>query len=176
MELLLSVFTRLVSPEQHEMLSLINKHGGADEVRENDEALKLLLVKSSHLVEQGEDSLPPTESVVAGAPAKANKANKPMDLKTLRSELSEDLKDVLTKNLELFDRKFEIQRRQISEDQEKIIRREGDRIINAFTTGPHDRIPDPDVHDLWKEMACPGLPNKISLTNRLAGVERQCQS
>lgn len=60
----------------------------------------------------------------------------------LRREIAEDPEAAIKTNAEFFDRKFEIQRRQIEADIARAVRREGDRIISAVTSGPHDRIVD----------------------------------
>lgn len=60
----------------------------------------------------------------------------------LRREIAENPDTAIKINAELFDRKFEIQRRQIEADVARAVRREGDRIISAVTSGPHDRIID----------------------------------
>lgn len=170
MNLLLAAFEKLISPEQREMQTLISKYGGSDEVKKNDNALANLIKESSHLVERGEDTLQPSQpsSITSpggagagnalGAPlgrgqASSNKSADPaLTVESLRAEFSENLDHVLEKNLEIFNRKFEIQKRQISEDLERIVARASDRIIAAVTEGPHDRILDTDMHNIWKNM------------------------
>jgi hypothetical protein len=170
MKLLLSAFEKFASPEQQEMQSLIYKHGGVNYVRNNDKVLKQLLQESSHLVEKGEETLRPSQSAAVSSAAPgggqtgssgggSNNNNKTLTVEAIRTELSENLDSVLDRNFEIFNRKFEIQKRQISEEIAKVVNREGDRIIEAVTTGPHDRILDPDMHYIWKEMVSCFLPS-----------------
>jgi hypothetical protein len=188
-KLLLEMFGSLVSPEQREMQSLIAKNGGPTEIRNNDKSLEQLLKESSHLVEKGEDTLRSTDpsSFLGGsanpsnpfadvtAPSTASKGNnKTLTLESLRQELSEDVDYVLKKNMEIFERKFEIQKRQI-EDLAKVVGHEGDRIIAAVTTGPHDRILDPDIHEIWKDMVC-RLRLSCVKAHCLVGMERKRES
>ena len=67
---------------------------------------------------------------------------RPFDLVELQQEIRGDPEKAIRTNAELFDRKFEIQRRQLAEDFTRAFKREGDRMIKEITSGPHDRIVD----------------------------------
>ncbi|KAI0043931.1 hypothetical protein FA95DRAFT_1627537, partial [Auriscalpium vulgare] len=62
----------------------------------------------------------------------------------------------VAKNMAVFSRKFEIQKRQIVDEIALVVRRETDRIIQEVKTGAHDRILDKSIHDIWKEMGWRG--------------------
>lgn len=66
----------------------------------------------------------------------------------LQKEVTEDLDVVLKQNFVLFDRKLEIQSRNIVDAVEK----QGQYIVSALSAGAHDRIGDTDLHILWKVM------------------------
>src|ERR1700748_3069735 len=119
MKLLLAAFEKLVSSEQTEMQSLVNKHGGPTEVKNNDKILQQLIRESNHLVEKGEDTLRPAAQTSApgsatatgGAPGAAGNTapsssgaqggiNKPLTVEAIRSELTENIDFVLAKNME----------------------------------------------------------------------------
>jgi hypothetical protein len=68
---------------------------------------------------------------------------RPFGFYELQQEVKSDPEEAIEKNAEIFNRKFDIQRRQIVEDIARAVNREGDRIISAVTAGPHDRIFDP---------------------------------
>jgi hypothetical protein len=81
------------------------------------------------------------------------------DLVDLKEDLYTDPDAAIEKNMAVFNRKFEVQKRQIvqvvvfiamilnsrihREELSRMVRREGDRIISAVTGGPHERIIDP---------------------------------
>ena len=58
----------------------------------------------------------------------------------------------IRKNFEAFDRKFRIQQREFAEEVRRVVHHEGDRIVEAVNAGAHDRILDPEIHAIWKEM------------------------
>ena len=45
-----------------------------------------------------------------------------------------------------------MQQRELTEEVKRVIHHEGDRVIEAVTSGPHERIIDPDIHAIWKDM------------------------
>ena len=49
----------------------------------------------------------------------------------------------IKKNLEVFELKFKMQQRELAEEMRRMVHHEGDRVIEAVTAGPHDRIIDP---------------------------------
>ncbi|KAF7981046.1 hypothetical protein HWV62_35502 [Athelia sp. TMB] len=67
---------------------------------------------------------------------------------SLKEELNEDVDRSLEKNLIVFKRQLEVQ----SSELTSIMIREGDRVIAAVNAGAHERVLDPDLKTLWKEM------------------------
>lgn len=157
-----ALFRRLDSPAEREIGQYVESHGGAKACMANDAALADL----EKLARKKEES--------AGAVAVSQQARsnvKTSDIvEGLRVELSEDVEQVLKKNMVVFERKFEMQKRQLEQMMTAIVKREGDRVISAVISGPHDRILDPvsfsfytadciayasqDLHEVWKEMVC----------------------
>ncbi|KAJ7507291.1 hypothetical protein B0H11DRAFT_197898 [Mycena galericulata] len=140
MEMMLKYFQQFVSPEQKEMARMVEAKGGKA-VLENDKALK---------------ELNDWENKSAGSqgttPAHGGKSAKTFDLEDLKEDLHTDVEAAITENMALFTRKFDVQQRQIIDQLQRAISHEGDRVIDALTSGPHDRIIDPNVHEVWKEM------------------------
>ena len=66
MKLLLAAFEKLVSPEQKQMQTLINKHGGPTEVKNNDKTLQQLL-KEFFGGKEPSKGINPDEAVAYGA-------------------------------------------------------------------------------------------------------------
>lgn len=91
-------------------------------------------------------------------------------LEDLRSELQEDLETAMKNNFELFNRKFEMQKKAIVDELSKLINRESDRVIEELSAGPYERILDKasvltifkiqvvdnlnlqQIYAIWKEM------------------------
>ncbi|KAH9894903.1 hypothetical protein C8Q73DRAFT_644952 [Cubamyces lactineus] len=141
----LEFFTKAVSPEQQEMAALVQKKGGPTAVMGNPEALSELLKFKPTAVttatKRGEREAPQHSS----HPAEN-------DLESLRVELFESPAVAIRNNLEVFERKLKMQQREFAEEMRGMVHHEGDRVIDAVTSGPHDKIIDPDIHEIWKEM------------------------
>lgn len=73
-----------------------------------------------------------------GNPPPAQPSAEVAMLRPLKTELNEDFDKTLEKNMVVFERQLDVQRRQL----EHVVVREGDRVIAAVTSGPHDRILD----------------------------------
>jgi len=124
---MLQMFQKLLTPEQKKLADLVRKKGG-NAVLDDERAMRELSAAEASL-----------------APASGRHGSGRFDLAEVQHEIRDDPADAIEKNAEFFNRKFDMQRRQIEEDIARAVRREGDRIITAVTAGPHDRIVDP-VH------------------------------
>jgi hypothetical protein len=135
MNVLISMFEQLVSPEQKSLSQLVAAKGGVKALRNNDKML-LSLEKE-------------TASKAASAPnsdgrrmprAKPSDANPNAD--DLRKDIFEDPDAAADKNRIVFFRKFEVQKRQIINELTLVVTRESDRVIQVVKGGPHERILD----------------------------------
>ncbi|KAI0325467.1 hypothetical protein GY45DRAFT_1348843 [Cubamyces sp. BRFM 1775] len=141
---ILEFFTKAVSPEQQEMAALVQKKGGPTAVMGSSEALTELLIFNSiaaTTTKRGEREAP-----------QHSRHTSENDLESLRAELFESPAVAIRNNLEIFERKLKMQQREFTEEMRGLVHHEGDRVIDAVTSGPHDRIIDPDIHEIWKEM------------------------
>ncbi|KAJ7783010.1 hypothetical protein B0H16DRAFT_1495047 [Mycena metata] len=145
MDMMMKMFQQFVAPEQKEMMRLVEQKGGLQACQENDKILKEL----SDLEAKSSGS-------IGGVPQSTKATGKTSALEDLKDDLMVDPEVAMEKNLTVFSRKFEVQKRQIVDELTKVIEREGDRVISAVTAGPHDKIIDPDVHKIWKEMGWRG--------------------
>ena len=125
MEVMLQMFQKLVTPEQKKLADLVQEKGG-NAVLDDEQAMKELAAVETSL-----------------SSASGQNGSGRFDLAEIQHEISDDPTGAIEKNAEFFNRKFDIQRRQIEEDVARAVRREGDRIILAVTAGPYDRIIDP---------------------------------
>ena len=132
MDVMLAYFQTCMAPEYKEMATRINDRGGIQAVMDNERLLKELV-----------DARGVSESTAEVRGAHGHRREVAFDMEELRAELKEDVEMAMEKNSHTFSRKFEMQRKQIVDELTKAIHREGDRIIDAVTAGPHDRIIDP---------------------------------
>ncbi|RPD56321.1 hypothetical protein L226DRAFT_469232 [Lentinus tigrinus ALCF2SS1-7] len=136
MDRLLKFFEACVSPEERYLADMVRNAGGP-EVVINDQAVLRKLY---------EDKGRPLEHRATG------RHDPEDDFQQLQEELRVDPETAIRDNLEQFERKFRIQQRELEEEMRRMMHREGDRIIDSFTAGPHDRIRDWDIHEIWKDM------------------------
>lgn len=61
-------------------------------------------------------------------------------LKDLKSDLREDWKTAVGRNMTVFQRKFAVHQRQLQEELSVVIHEENNRIIRHMSAGPHERI------------------------------------
>ncbi|KAJ6560234.1 hypothetical protein B0H19DRAFT_1146862 [Mycena capillaripes] len=139
MELMMRMFQQFTTPEQKDIMKVVESKGGLKACQENDKILK---------------ELNDMENV--GNPSSAAGLGKSSNLADLKEDLHLDPDAAMEKNMAVFARKFEVQKRQIIDELSRVVQREGDRVISAVTAGPHDKILDPDIHQLWKMMGWRG--------------------
>ena len=63
-------------------------------------------------------------------------------LEALKAELNEDVGKTFKKNMAVFERKLDVQRRLLVTALTDVVQWQGDRVITAVVSGPHDRIVD----------------------------------
>ena len=126
---MLQLFQEFITPQQKKLAVIVEAAGGGDAL-ENEQTMKRLLYEESALTAVRLDH------------GSRHDDDCRFDLNELQEEIKGDPNDAIEKNAELFDRKFDIQRRQIVEDIARAINQEGDRIILAMQEGPHARIDD----------------------------------
>ncbi|KAM5533024.1 hypothetical protein V8D89_013292 [Ganoderma adspersum] len=150
-DMVLDFFSKVVSPEQQELAALVQKKGGPTAVMGDNETLKeLLKFTPATAIGQakrrgGRDGVEHNSHFQDGD-----------DLAVVKQELFDSPELAIRKNLEVFEHKFEMQQRVLAEEMRQVVHHEGDRVIEVVTSGPHDRIVDPDIHEIWKEMRWPG--------------------
>ncbi|KAI0042039.1 hypothetical protein FA95DRAFT_1500564 [Auriscalpium vulgare] len=137
-DVLMTIFESLVSKEQKAIANIVAANGGAKVVRNNDKLLAAL------------------DNAVARAEDTEIRSTGPAALDELRDDLMDDPETAVAKNMAIFSRKFEVQKRQIVDEITLVVQRETDRIIKEVRMGAHDRIIDKSIHDIWKEMGWRG--------------------
>ncbi|OSX66346.1 hypothetical protein POSPLADRAFT_1133525 [Postia placenta MAD-698-R-SB12] len=140
-DMIMEFLKNYTPPEHMDVCKQIDRRGGREAVLKNDDALQELV--STRLETNSSRSSNQATALARNA----------------KHELESQLIDPafqIQKNTQFFNRKFEMQQRQILEGVGEIVHRESDRVIETVTSGPHDRILDKDLHQIWKDMGWRG--------------------
>ena len=160
MDRVLRYLDACMSPEERELTKLVDDRGGPDAVMKDETVLRELFESRA------------TGAGISAPDRKARHGGVVDEFQELQKELQEDVQTAVRENLEQFQAKFIIQQRELEEGLRRTMHREGDRIIDAVISGPHDKILDPvsrgrclgsllefnriclsqDIHEIWKEM------------------------
>ncbi|KAI0665675.1 hypothetical protein C8Q78DRAFT_1063523 [Trametes maxima] len=79
------------------------------------------------------------------------------EMTRLMRDLADEPAVTIKKNLVWFERKFMIQQREIVDEMTRVVVHQGDRVISSVLAGPHERIVDPDMYAIWKDMRWRGI-------------------
>ncbi|KAI9464112.1 hypothetical protein BJY52DRAFT_1221492 [Lactarius psammicola] len=149
MNVMIAMFQQLVGPEQKSLSELVAAKGGVKALRNND---KMLL----SLAEQTTSKAPSAPSSEGHRMTRAKPSDANPNADDLRKDLFEDPDAAAEKNRIVFFRKFEVQKRQIIDELTLVVTRESDRVIQVVKGGPHEKILDRSIHEIWKEMGWRG--------------------
>ncbi|KAH9955358.1 hypothetical protein BC827DRAFT_878060 [Russula dissimulans] len=146
MNVMIAMFLKLTSSEQKSISALVAAKGGVNALRNNDDVL-LLLEETAN-----KKSNPP-----GGYRTPRTKQTDPKsNVCDLRNDIFEDPEAAVEKNLTLFALKFEAQKNQIVDELTRVMERECDRVIREVKGGPHERILNSMIHEIWTEMGWRG--------------------
>ncbi|TFK17049.1 hypothetical protein FA15DRAFT_676340, partial [Coprinopsis marcescibilis] len=142
---MISIFRKLDTPRERDVLRFIDSRGGAKACITNDELLEELVVRA------GDNA---SVSRISGRERENGRRSNdlPELRKRLLKELQEDIDDAFSRNMVLFERKMEMQNKQLTE----AVQQESAHIITTLLSGAHDRILDPDLQKIWKDMGWKG--------------------
>jgi hypothetical protein len=127
---MIMLFRKLDTPREKEVQKFIEEHGGVKACINNDEHLEGLIAKSG-------DSLSRISGRGSGS---GRRSNDLLEIrKRLTKEIQEDIDEAFNRNMVLFERKLDMQNKQLNET----LRQESDHVISALLAGAHDRINDP---------------------------------
>ena len=123
------VLQSLASLEECELSRLVEKHHGPQAVMNDEKLLRAVF-----------------ESRVTGAglagPERRGRQDVVDEFKELQEELQMDVRMAIQENAEQFEAMFAIQQKELEHQMRRTMQQEGDRIIDAFISGPHERILD----------------------------------
>ncbi|KAL1937671.1 hypothetical protein VTO73DRAFT_12946 [Trametes versicolor] len=126
------------SPEEKELAMFIESRGGRDAVLKSERLLLELINQRPRANNSSTDG-------------RWASRQSTLDLRALKEELSEEPEISISRNWGAFERKFEMQERELGRIQE-IVHEENQLVIKSVTSGPHDKIRDNDLHNIWREM------------------------
>ncbi|KAI0260000.1 hypothetical protein BC834DRAFT_942566 [Gloeopeniophorella convolvens] len=147
MDNMLVVFQQMVNPEQKRLGELVRAKGGVRAIKESDILLAELDLAAHKISEHGAHDEDRHQHQTPVTPAAFD---------ALKMDVFEAPDAAVEKNMVVFSRKFEVQKRQIIDELTLVVKREGDRVIEKVTSGPHERIVDQSIHEIWKEMGWRG--------------------
>lgn len=131
-----NLFSHVVSPDQQELIALVQEKGGQVAFMGNDTVLRELL-----------EFQPATSIDLRGAKNDREVGSHVLvgdNLAIVKQELFESPVLSIRKNLDVFERKFQIQQKELVGylTQSGMVHHEGDRVIESVTSGPRDRLID----------------------------------
>ena len=109
MDVMLRLFPKFVTPQQEELAAMVEARGG-DAALENEEVMEELIG---------------AEFIRTARSGDQRDGGRPSSLVELQQEIKGNLDDAVKKNADFFDRKFEIQKREIMDDIDRALSRQG---------------------------------------------------
>ena len=134
MNVLKTMFEQLVSPEQKHIEAAVAANGGEDAVKNNDELLLELERTASNALS--------AQTTEGNRAPQAKSVDTNLNADDLKTDIFEDPDTTVEKNTAVYSRRFEAQKRQIIDELDLVVKREGDRVIQELKGGPHKRIRD----------------------------------
>ncbi|PPR01646.1 hypothetical protein CVT24_001622 [Panaeolus cyanescens] len=138
---MIAVFRQVETQRERELQKFITDNGGVKYCLNNDDLLAELVNKSGETI-----------SRIGGKETSRKTTDLHGIRKKLFKELMEDIDEVFNRNMVLFEKKLDMHGKQMQE----VIQSESDHIINSLLAGAHDRIIDPDLQRIWKDMGWKG--------------------
>ncbi|KZV91703.1 hypothetical protein EXIGLDRAFT_719097 [Exidia glandulosa HHB12029] len=150
---MLALFRQLDSPLERELRDFINAHGGPKACAANETLFQELQSR----IARGSPSTTISPPIYDARAIMA----------TIQIEMQSDLTHVLAEDRQNFNLKFDAVQQKL-EEVNSTVYHNGNRIISAMRSGPHDGLLDPDMRQLWKDMAWRG---SIRASQFVVGVQ-----
>ncbi|KAF8502001.1 hypothetical protein BU17DRAFT_102075 [Hysterangium stoloniferum] len=148
------IFELLRSQEERDMDEFIKKNGGVEVVSQNPILLDTLLRR---LQRQAPDMPEKRQKDDSGIdmPRKRQRDDSGLTVTKLQEQLGVEVDVIIKENSKAFEQQCEVLKIQIDEVK-GIVKRESKRTIDVIREGAHDRIRDPDIYEVWKDMGFKG--------------------
>ncbi|TCD65461.1 hypothetical protein EIP91_002675 [Steccherinum ochraceum] len=137
MDLFFKMFALNIPKLELDMRSKMQEKGDPDTVLNNDVALKALNDYENEIRPKQGSNVKGGERIVSE-----------FTVKDLKDELHENVDAAVNENFQIFERKFLLHQNQLQEQLTKSIH----EVIIAVREGPHDKIKNPELKEMWKEM------------------------
>ena len=169
-KLTLAMFAMLNSKEEKELIRAVDDRHGREAVIGSDELLKQVVLIGQKMDEAWN---------VSATSSDGGKTLGPIYMSALLEDLKTDVEKAVEKNIMQFNRNLNAQMRVLEAEVKEVVHREGDRVISAVISGPHDGILDPDLYNIWKDMVSSIYFYLSVLFSHCvflsSGLEKQCQ-
>ncbi|KAF8510368.1 hypothetical protein BU17DRAFT_55442, partial [Hysterangium stoloniferum] len=148
------IFELLRSQEEREMDEFIEKNGGVEVVSQNPILLDTLLSRLQRQAPGMPEKRQKDDSGI-DMPGKRRRDDSGMTVTKLQEQLGVEVDVIIKENSKAFEQQCEVLRIQIDEVK-GVVKRESKRTIDVIREGAHDRIRDPDICEVWKDMGFKG--------------------
>ena len=146
---MMRMFQDLVTSPERKLTAIMEGMGGKKVVLEDEHAMETLAEEEF--------------VIVAPDPESRRDRRAPFNFVELQQEIRANPDDAIQKNAESFNRKFVTQKEQIVKEITLALSQEGSRIISATTAGPHDRVVDPVLYQVFDLCMTQTLPVAIRI-------------
>ncbi|KAJ7442970.1 hypothetical protein FB451DRAFT_95665 [Mycena latifolia] len=155
-------FQSFKTPQDRKIEAFFTAHGGVDEISVGkimeDEAKCTMLLKLQH-EQTTMHNIQSTYAAGPGRPRIGGAGLQEQDkqaLAALRKEFRSDINSVIEENMESFSKRLDLSLHLLREDLKNDIHKEGDRVINFLKGGPHLRLKDKIMRQVWKDQGLRG--------------------
>ncbi|KIK51722.1 hypothetical protein GYMLUDRAFT_265701 [Collybiopsis luxurians FD-317 M1] len=132
---LILLLEQLRSPEECESRRFVESRGGPKEILKNDELMQELIRRSGE--PESNTSLPKGQTNL---------------IQDIKREIQKTVADLISKNREPFFAKFDALLEQLRDNVDTSVLKESDWSIGRLVDDPHERIIDPELSQIWKDM------------------------
>ncbi|KIK50286.1 hypothetical protein GYMLUDRAFT_266202 [Collybiopsis luxurians FD-317 M1] len=148
-----AIFRKLDSPHERELKDFIDQRGGSEALLNND-VLSEMMKKMNHMgMDMESDITMHATGRGHGRPMTSGSSDLAELRKELTRELNEDLNAILTRKLDIYNQKLEMQNQQLMDAQKK---QEASLLFEIRGGSFYDRIRHKDMRAIWKEMGWKG--------------------
>ncbi|SJK96921.1 uncharacterized protein ARMOST_00170 [Armillaria ostoyae] len=149
MEVMMSVFRKLDTSRERDIQNFIKDKGGVKACIDNEQLLHELIDKSG-------EGIAGVLGHQSGTGERWTGTTTEKVQKEMRKEWAEDVEQAFERNIAHFEKKLEVQNRQLTSIFKDSLKNTESHILTAMASGAHDRISNEDLKELWKDMAWRG--------------------